>query len=133
MSCWIADISTKSILLQHRYINRIYFLFLFCFILFFFSYIQSILFFKGISTLVKDFKDNDRFLILLRPVAEILQSIQSLTNELIVTAKTDVELLTILKELNGIKRINSESYAIPDDFKRKTIVDIKDELASTNL
>ncbi|XP_046823112.1 sodium-independent sulfate anion transporter-like [Vespa crabro] len=88
---------------------------------------------QGISTLVKDFKDNGRFLILLRPVAEIFQSIKSLTNESIVTAKTDVELLTILKEFNGIKRIDSESYAIPDDFKRKTVVDVRDELASTNL
>ncbi|XP_047355968.1 sodium-independent sulfate anion transporter-like [Vespa velutina] len=79
---------------------------------------------QGISTLVKDFKDNGRFLILLRPAAEIFQSIKSLTNESIVTAKTDVELLTILKEFNGIKRIGSESYAIPDDFKRKTVVNV---------
>ncbi|XP_035729144.1 sodium-independent sulfate anion transporter-like [Vespa mandarinia] len=88
---------------------------------------------QGISTLIKDFKDNGRFLILLRPAAEIFQSIKSLTNESIITAKTDVELLTILKEFNGIKRIDSESYAIPDDFKRKTVVDVRDELASTNL
>ncbi|KAL2712869.1 sodium-independent sulfate anion transporter-like isoform X1 [Vespula squamosa] len=88
---------------------------------------------QGISTLIKDFKDNDRFLILLRPTTEILQSIQSLINESIVTAKTDVELLTILKEFNEIRCIDSESYAIPDDFKRKTVVDMRDELASTNL
>nr|XP_050855019.1 sodium-independent sulfate anion transporter-like isoform X1 [Vespula vulgaris] len=88
---------------------------------------------QGISTLIKDFKDNDRFLILLRPTAEILQSIQSLINESIVTAKTDVELLTILKEFNEMKCIDSESYVIPDDFKRKTVVDMRDEFASTNL
>lgn len=70
---------------------------------------------------------------MLRPTAEILQSIQSLINESIVTAKTDVELLTILKEFNEMKCIDSESYVIPDDFKRKTVVDMRDEFASTNL
>ncbi|XP_015183774.1 PREDICTED: sodium-independent sulfate anion transporter [Polistes dominula] len=88
---------------------------------------------QGISTLVKDFKDNDRYLILLRPITEILQSIQSLSNEPIVIAKTDVELLTMLKEFNGIKRMNSETYTIHNNFIRKTVVDARDEFASTNL
>lgn len=88
---------------------------------------------QGISTLTKDFKDNDRFLILLRPEIEILRSIQSLTAEPIIVAKTDVELMTILKELNGVRRVDSGTNNVPADFKGKTVVDVKDELASTKL
>lgn len=90
---------------------------------------------QGISTLTKDFTDNNRFLILLRPTTEIFRSIQSLTVEPLILAKTDMELMTILKELNSrlVETGSNSTASTPDDVKSKTVVDMKDELASTNL
>ncbi|XP_029672275.1 sodium-independent sulfate anion transporter-like [Formica exsecta] len=57
---------------------------------------------QGISMLVKDFRDNNCQLIMLRPNSDILKSIQSLSHKQILTARDEIDLITILKEFKGM-------------------------------
>jgi len=47
---------------------------------------------------IKNFRDNDRRLIMLRPNSDVLNSVQSLSSRPILTATSDIDLLAILKE-----------------------------------
>lgn len=47
--------------------------------------------------LIKDFRDNNCQLIILRPNSNILKSIQSLSDKEILTARDEVDLITIFK------------------------------------
>jgi hypothetical protein len=47
---------------------------------------------------IKDFRDNNRRLIMLRPNSDVLNSVQSLSSRPILTATSDIDLLAILKE-----------------------------------
>jgi len=55
-------------------------------------------YFQGVSMVIKDFRDNDRRLIMLRPNSDVLNSVQSLSSRPILTATSDIDLLAILKE-----------------------------------
>ncbi|XP_070163166.1 sodium-independent sulfate anion transporter isoform X2 [Polyergus mexicanus] len=57
---------------------------------------------QGISMLVKDFRDNNCQLIMLRPNPDILKSIQSLSHKQILIARDEIDLITILKEFKGM-------------------------------
>nr|XP_012230213.1 PREDICTED: sodium-independent sulfate anion transporter-like isoform X1 [Linepithema humile]XP_012230214.1 PREDICTED: sodium-independent sulfate anion transporter-like isoform X1 [Linepithema humile] len=59
---------------------------------------------QGINMVVKDFRDNNCQLIMLRPNPDILKSIQSLSDKQILIAGNDVDLITTLKEFKGIAR-----------------------------
>jgi len=47
---------------------------------------------------IKDFRDNNRPLIMLRPNSDVLNSVQSLSSKSILTATSDIDLPAILKE-----------------------------------
>ncbi|XP_072760618.1 sodium-independent sulfate anion transporter [Anoplolepis gracilipes] len=53
---------------------------------------------QSINMLIKDFRDNNCHVIMLRPNPDILKSIQSLSHKQILTAKNEVDLITMLQE-----------------------------------
>ncbi|EZA61750.1 hypothetical protein X777_09371 [Ooceraea biroi] len=53
---------------------------------------------------MRDFRDNDRQLIMLRPNSDVLKSVQSLSSKPILTARSDTDLLAVLREVEGTAR-----------------------------
>ncbi|XP_029173687.1 sodium-independent sulfate anion transporter-like [Nylanderia fulva] len=53
---------------------------------------------QSISMLLKEFRENNCRLIMLRPNSDILRSIQSLSDKEILTARDEIDLITILKQ-----------------------------------
>lgn len=63
---------------------------------------------------MRDFKEKNHHLIMLRPSKEILRSVQSLSEETIRVVNTDVELGAILKELNTSERTQAIGMEVTD-------------------
>ncbi|XP_019888316.1 sodium-independent sulfate anion transporter [Ooceraea biroi] len=59
---------------------------------------------QGVSMVMRDFRDNDRQLIMLRPNSDVLKSVQSLSSKPILTARSDTDLLAVLREVEGTAR-----------------------------
>lgn len=64
--------------------------------------------------MMRDFKEKNHHLIMLRPSKEILRSVQSLSEETIRVVNTDVELGAILKELNTSERTQAIGMEVTD-------------------
>lgn len=82
---------------------------------------------------MRDFKEKNHRLIMLRPSKEVLQSVQSLSEETIPVVNTDVELVAVLKELTTIKRIQEIGTEMIDMSNGKVAGGMIDELTSTKL
>ncbi|XP_015436479.1 PREDICTED: sodium-independent sulfate anion transporter-like [Dufourea novaeangliae] len=87
----------------------------------------------GLNTVIRDFKEKNHRLIMLRPSKEILQSVQSLSEETIKVANTDSELVAILKELSTGKRTLELTAEIIDMTNVKNPSRPKNEHTSTKL
>lgn len=83
---------------------------------------------------IKDFSDNDRRLIMLRPSPDVLKSLQSLSSRLILTASSDVDLLAVLREL---KEVPGSDRDANDDVETSdckiALGNTTDELTTTKL
>lgn len=77
---------------------------------------------------LKDFRDNNCELIILRPNADILKSIQSLSEKQILIARNDIDLIAILKEFKGIARDADIEMQISND---KTVSETTDEVTTS--
>ncbi|XP_076234572.1 sodium-independent sulfate anion transporter [Calliopsis andreniformis] len=88
---------------------------------------------QGLNTVIRDFKEKDHCLILLRPAKEILQSVQSLSEETIRVVNTDAELAAVLKELNTKNRTQEINMEVIDISNGKATNSVSDELVSTKL
>lgn len=78
--------------------------------------------------LVKDFRDNNCQLIMLRPNPDILKSIQALSHKQILTARDEIDLITIFKKFKDMRQnTNVEIEAL----NGKMISEITNELVST--
>lgn len=77
---------------------------------------------------LKDFRDNNCELIILRPNADILKSIQSLSDKQILIARNDIDLIAILKEFKGIARDADIEMQISND---KTVSETTDEVTTS--
>ncbi|XP_076655669.1 sodium-independent sulfate anion transporter [Halictus rubicundus] len=88
---------------------------------------------QGLNTVISDFKEKNHKLIMLRPSAEILKSVQSLSDEIIRVAQTDAELVAILKEYSLSKRVLEFDAELIDVTNIKADNRPRDERASTNL
>ncbi|KAG7210485.1 hypothetical protein KM043_012006 [Ampulex compressa] len=89
---------------------------------------------QGLQTVIKDFKDRKHRLIMLKPAPEVLQSVQSLSKETILVAKSDAELTTILKEFSAGRFYDRDMHVeINDHSGGKALACMRDELASTKL
>ncbi|XP_003400635.1 sodium-independent sulfate anion transporter-like [Bombus affinis] len=87
----------------------------------------------GLNMVVRDFKEQNHFLIMLRPSKEIVQSIQSLSKETIDVVNTDAELVAILKELSTTKVAKEIGAEVIDMSNGITISATRCELTSTKL
>lgn len=87
---------------------------------------------QGLNMVMRDFKEKDHRLIMLRPSTEILQSVQSLSQETIDVVNTDAELVATLKELNTGKRVRETGEEVID-LNGKSADGTRDELPSTKL
>ncbi|XP_032664642.1 sodium-independent sulfate anion transporter-like [Odontomachus brunneus] len=90
---------------------------------------------QGISMIMKDFDDNNRQLIMLRPNADVLKSVQSMSSKPILTVKSDVDLIAILNDLKGAERVarDSKSLVEVNTSNCKIVTDAMDELTTTKL
>lgn len=82
---------------------------------------------------MRDFKEKNHNLIMLRPSKEILRSIQSLSEEPIRVVNTDAEMMAVLKEWNTIKRTQEIGAELLDMSNGKTVIATKNEHTSTKL
>ncbi|XP_054007731.1 sodium-independent sulfate anion transporter-like [Hylaeus anthracinus] len=87
----------------------------------------------GLNTVIREFREKNHCLIMLRPSKEVLQSVQSLSEETIMVATNDVELVAILKELSSFKRTPTVTMEIINLKSVKTTDGTRDELTSTKL
>lgn len=94
-----------------------------------------ICYFQGISMVMKDFDDNNRQLIMLRPNADVLKSIQSMSSKPILTAKSDVDLITTLSDLKDVERMGRDSKSLVEinTSNCKIVTDAMDEFTTTKL
>lgn len=85
--------------------------------------------------IMKDFDDNNRQLIMLRPNVDVLKSVQSMLSKSILTAKSDVDLIAILSDLNDAQRLGRDSKSLVeiDTSNLKIVTDATDELTTTKL
>ncbi|EFN81292.1 sodium-independent sulfate anion transporter [Harpegnathos saltator] len=90
---------------------------------------------QGISTVVKDFDDKNRQLIMLRPNGDVLKGVQSMLSKPILMAKNDVDLLTILNDLKTVERFSrdSKNFIEIDTSNCKIVSDGTNELITTKL
>ncbi|XP_014476440.1 PREDICTED: sodium-independent sulfate anion transporter-like [Dinoponera quadriceps] len=90
---------------------------------------------QGINMAMKDFNDNNRQLIMLRPNADVLKSVQSMSSEPILTAKSDVDLIAILNDLKDSKRLGRDSKSLVEvnALDCKIVPDATDEFTTTKL
>lgn len=84
---------------------------------------------QSISMLAKDFRNNNCQLIMLRPNSDILKSIQSLSDEQILLARNEIDLITILKEFKNVTQNVNEIEA----SNSKIISETRNEFVSTCL
>lgn len=82
---------------------------------------------------MRDFKEKNHNLILLRPSKEVLKSIQSLSEETIRVVNTDAEMIAALKEWNTIKRTQEIGAELLDMSNGKPTSATKNENTSTKL
>lgn len=82
---------------------------------------------------MRDFKEKNHHLIMLRPSKEILRSVQSLCEETIQVVNTDAELVAALKELNTTKAIKEIGAEVIDMSNGTTTSGARSELTSTKL
>ncbi|XP_031837112.1 sodium-independent sulfate anion transporter isoform X2 [Nomia melanderi] len=87
----------------------------------------------GLNTVINDFKGKNHRLIMLRPSAEVLRSVQSLSEEIIPVVYTDAELVAILKEFSMSKRVLEFNAELIDVTNVKPDAPPRDEHASTKL
>ncbi|OAD55739.1 Sodium-independent sulfate anion transporter [Eufriesea mexicana] len=88
---------------------------------------------RGLNMVMRDFKEKNHHLIMLRPSKEILQSVQSLCEETIEVVNTDAELVAALKELNTTKAIKEIGAEVIDMSNGTTTSGARSELTSTKL
>lgn len=88
---------------------------------------------QGLNTVINDFKEKNHGLIMLRPSAEILRSVQSLSEEIIRVAYTDAELVAILKEFSMSNRVLEFNAELIDVTNVKSDSQPRDEHNSTKL
>ncbi|XP_033336485.1 sodium-independent sulfate anion transporter [Megalopta genalis] len=88
---------------------------------------------QGLNTVISDFKEKNHKLIMLRPSAEVLKSVQSLSEEIIRVAHTDAELVAILKEYSLSKRVLEFDAELIDVTNLVIDGRPRDEHASTKL
>lgn len=79
--------------------------------------------------LIKDFRDKNCQLIMLRPNPDILNSIQSLSHKQILTARDEIDLITILKEFKEFVTQNANVEI--EASNGKMISETTNELVST--
>lgn len=82
---------------------------------------------------MRDFRDNNLYLIMLRPNPDVLKSIQSLSYKPIVTAKDEIDLITILKELANATQFNQNINVRAEFPNCKIISETTDEIITTKL
>ncbi|XP_029039363.1 sodium-independent sulfate anion transporter-like [Osmia bicornis bicornis] len=87
----------------------------------------------GLNMVMRDFKEKNHNLILLRPSKEVLRSIQSLSEETIRVVNTDAEMIAALKEWNTIKRTREIGAELLDMSNGKPTSATKNEHTSTKL
>lgn len=88
---------------------------------------------QGLHTVMKDFREQNHRLIMLRPSAEVLRCLESFSQEPILVAKSDHELVAVLKEFSGSKRIRETSIEVVDLANEKSLARTRGELSSTHL
>ncbi|XP_017892165.1 sodium-independent sulfate anion transporter-like [Ceratina calcarata] len=88
---------------------------------------------QGLNMVMRDFKEKDHRLVMLRPSKEILHSVQSLCSETIEVVNTDAELVATLKKLNAGKRVQETDAEVIDMTNGKSAGGTRDELTSTKL
>lgn len=82
---------------------------------------------------IKDFNDNNRQLIMLRPNADVLKSVQSMLNKPISTAKSDVDLIAVLNDLKNVERLNRDEKGLDEIDASNCKIVLDDELTTTKL
>ncbi|XP_017798692.1 PREDICTED: sodium-independent sulfate anion transporter-like [Habropoda laboriosa] len=87
----------------------------------------------GLNMVMRDFKEKNHRLIMLRPSKDILRAMQSLSKETIKVVNTDAELVAALKEHNTVKRIHEAGAEVIDMSNGKTTIGTRNELTSTKL
>ncbi|CAK9817230.1 Sodium-independent sulfate anion transporter [Anthophora quadrimaculata] len=87
----------------------------------------------GLNTVMRDFKEKNHRLIMLRPSKEILHSVQSLSKETIQVVNNDAELVAALKGYNTVKRIHEAGAEVIDMSNGKATIATRNELTSTKL
>ncbi|CAK9833483.1 Sodium-independent sulfate anion transporter [Anthophora retusa] len=87
----------------------------------------------GLNTVMRDFKEKNHRLIMLRPSKEILHSVQSLSEETIQVVNNDAELVAALKGYNTVKRIHEADAEVIDMSNGKATIATRNELTSTKL
>ncbi|KOC68511.1 Sodium-independent sulfate anion transporter [Habropoda laboriosa] len=88
---------------------------------------------NGLNMVMRDFKEKNHRLIMLRPSKDILRAMQSLSKETIKVVNTDAELVAALKEHNTVKRIHEAGAEVIDMSNGKTTIGTRNELTSTKL
>ncbi|KOX79689.1 Sodium-independent sulfate anion transporter [Melipona quadrifasciata] len=88
---------------------------------------------RELNTVMRDFKEKNHFLIMLRPSKEILRSVQSLSKKTIHVVYTDAELVAILKEFSTTKAVKESGAEVIDMSNGTTINSTRSELTSTKL
>ncbi|XP_043522296.1 sodium-independent sulfate anion transporter-like isoform X2 [Frieseomelitta varia] len=88
---------------------------------------------RGLNTVMREFKEKNHCLIMLRPSKEILRSVQSLSEETIHVVYTDAELVAILKEFSTTKAVKESGAEVLDMSNGTTINSTRSELTSTKL
>ncbi|CAL7934968.1 unnamed protein product [Xylocopa violacea] len=88
---------------------------------------------QGLNMVMRDFKEKDHCLIMLRPSKEILHSLQSLSEEAIEVVNNDAELVATLKELNTSRRAEEIGAEVIDFTYGKAASAIRVELTCTKL
>lgn len=82
---------------------------------------------------MRDFKEKNHRLIMLRPSSKVLQSVQSLSEETITAVSSDAELVAVFKELTTTKRNQKIRAEVIDMSNGVPVGNAKDELTSTKL
>ncbi|XP_076752208.1 sodium-independent sulfate anion transporter [Xylocopa sonorina] len=88
---------------------------------------------QGLNMVMRDFKEKDHCLIMLRPSKEILRSLQSLSEEKIEVVNNDAELVATLKELNTSRTAEETGAEVTDLTHGKAASAIRVELTCTKL
>ncbi|XP_076624180.1 sodium-independent sulfate anion transporter isoform X1 [Colletes latitarsis] len=88
---------------------------------------------QGLNMVMRDFKEKNHRLIMLRPSKEILRSVQSLCEETIKVVNNDIELMAALKKLSTSKRAPTISTEVIDMSNLKATDGTRDELTCTKL